>query len=138
MLWFNFLQKNSNKPPKKFPQISPQLNATQQDKPKDSHKNFGIKNEALHHEKIVHVDLEVLKTFKDETHKNITFKMVMEKTEQPNLENTPFIILLCKDNQGYYWPDSRSIFEVDEEMEAFIQRVFFFTEPVIKPFFDKC
>lgn len=58
---------------------------------------------------------DVLETLRGEPHKQITFYQIVEAGEEPMAMQTPFIISLCHDDTGYYWPGTGSSFPYSEE-----------------------
>lgn len=59
--------------------------------------------------------VDVLETLRGEQHKQITFYQIVEAGEEPMAMQAPFIISLCHDDTGYYWPGTGSAFPYSEE-----------------------
>ena len=59
---------------------------------------------------------DVFETFRGIDHKQITFYQVIEDDEEPMLIGSQFIITLCQDNSGYFWPGTGSAFPNTPQM----------------------
>jgi hypothetical protein len=46
----------------------------------------------------------VLETYRGVSMKSLRYTVDTEKGEEPNFAETPFIILLCRTADGYFWP----------------------------------
>ncbi len=59
---------------------------------------------------------DIIKTFRGEVKKNISFTIYVEHGEELGFPKKPFIITLCKSNGKYYWPGTGAIFSAEYEL----------------------
>ncbi len=59
---------------------------------------------------------DVIKTFRGEVKKNISFTIYVEQGEELGFPEKPFIITLCKSNKEYYWPGTGAMFSAEDEL----------------------
>lgn len=58
---------------------------------------------------------KVLETYRGQKLKNISYTLVCEKGEETTIIKQPFIITLCADKEGFFWPGTGSDFEATQE-----------------------
>ena len=73
-------------------------------------------------EMFIEYQAKVLETLRGEKHPFITFFQVIEEGEGPIAIDRPFIITLCKDSSGYYWPGTGSVFPASRAVLSFARQ----------------
>ncbi|GGQ19482.1 hypothetical protein [Shewanella litoralis] len=64
---------------------------------------------------------DVLDTYKGESHKNITYEMLVEQGEDVVFNSTPVYVALCIDSTGnYYWPGTGSEFKLSTAIDLWL------------------
>lgn len=63
---------------------------------------------------VYHAD--VLETYRGESVKNITYLMYVEQGESAEFSRDPFIVALCRSDDGLYWPGVGASFAADEKL----------------------
>lgn len=66
----------------------------------------------------------VLETYKGSAATEIHYFIDIEKGESPNLGSKPFIILLCKAEEGFYWPGVGTNFPADENIKQIARNAY--------------
>lgn len=66
---------------------------------------------------------KVIETYRGQTLKNISYTLVSEKGEGTTIIKKPFIITLCVDKEGFFWPGTGSDFEATQEIIKTARRI---------------
>ena len=66
---------------------------------------------------------KVLEAYRGQKLKNISYTLVCEKGEEANISKQPFIITLCVDKEGFFWPGTGSDFEATQEIIKTARRI---------------
>lgn len=65
---------------------------------------------------------DVIETYRGESKKSITYVMYAEGAEQPGSHEKPFIITLCHDDEGFYWPGVGSEFLAHSKLKVLAKK----------------
>ena len=66
---------------------------------------------------------KVLETYRGQKLSNINYTLVCEKGEGTTIIEKPFIIALCVDKEGFFWPGTGSDFEATQETIKTARRI---------------
>jgi len=65
----------------------------------------------------------VLETYRGQELGNISYIMFVEKGETAFINKEPFIVILCINNEGFYWPGTGSSFPATKEILKAAKRI---------------
>lgn len=66
---------------------------------------------------------KVLGTYRGQKLKNINYTMFVEKGEAAFINKEPFVVILCVNNEGFYWPGTGSSFPATDEILKAAKRI---------------
>lgn len=66
---------------------------------------------------------KVLETYRGQKLNNISYTLICEKGEETTINKKPFIITLCVDKEGFFWPGTGSDFEATQEIIKTARRI---------------
>lgn len=65
----------------------------------------------------------VLETYRGQELENISYTMFVEKGETAFINKASFVVILCVNNEGFYWPGTGSSFPATEDILKAAKRI---------------
>ncbi len=66
---------------------------------------------------------KILETYRGQKLENISYTMFVEKGETVFTNKEPFVVILCVNNEGFYWPGTGSSFPATEKIVEAAKRI---------------